>query len=62
MMIFTYQYNKSSPKVVVKIPGQDVTLREATIQFELFLKAAGYYFDGELDFVSDQKEANNVNS
>lgn len=61
MMTFTYQYDKHSPKVVLKIKGPDTTLTEAIEQFELFLKAAGYSFDGQLDFTEDQtREAANA--
>lgn len=60
MMQFVYQYDKQSPRVVVRVPGPDTTLTEALEQFEAFLKAAGYSFDGQLDFVNDQGEVINA--
>lgn len=61
MMRFTYQYDKDSPKVTMTIKGPDTTLAEVIEQFEGFLKAAGYSFDGQLDFTEEQvKEAVNA--
>lgn len=60
MMQFTYQYEKGSPKVVVKVPASDITLTEALEQFEGFLRAAGYSFDGQLDFVNESGEVVNA--
>lgn len=51
-MKFTYQYDDVSPLVEVTISPQS-TLLETLEAFEGFLKAAGYHFDGELDFVQD---------
>lgn len=60
MITFTYQYDKTSPKVVVRLHS-DSTLDEVLTQFEGFLKAAGYSFDGELDFIEEeQKEPTNA--
>lgn len=60
MIQFTYQYDKSSPKVTVRLPS-DSGLADVLQQFEGFLKAAGYSFDGQLDFIEEeQKEPANA--
>lgn len=44
---FIYQYDENSPRISINLPCP--TLSEAIEQFESFLRAAGYSFDGMLD-------------
>lgn len=53
MIKFEYQFDKTSPKVVVKLSAES-TLDVVLMQFEGFLRAAGYSFDGELDFIKEE--------
>lgn len=55
-MQFIYQFAEHSPRTEVTLSPES-TLTEVVEQFEIFLKAAGYGFDGALDFV--QEESNN---
>lgn len=59
MITFIYQYEPSSPKVVFEMSA-DSTLSEVVEQFDLFLKASGYSFEGTLDIVDEggEDEAN----
>lgn len=55
-MEFFYQGGRAEPKVVVTLsPHSDLV--EAVEQFEGFLRAAGYSFDGHLDFVLEDTDA-----
>lgn len=57
MIIFTYQFDEKSPKVTVELsPESD--LGEVLEQFEAFLKAAGYSFNGQVDIVEDSNVKN----
>lgn len=47
-MKFIYQYDDNSKKVEVILP-RDSALPEVLEAFEAFLKASGYYFEGQLD-------------
>lgn len=53
MMKFEYQFDAEHPKVTIEL-SPEATLSEAVEQFEAFLKAAGYSFDGKLDFVEEE--------
>lgn len=57
MITFQYQYDENSAKVTVELPP-DSTLGDVLEQFEGFLKAAGYGFDGHLDFVEEEANVN----
>jgi len=48
MMIFEYQYEDGLTKVRMELPS-DSLLSEVLEQFENFLRASGYSFDGEID-------------
>lgn len=50
---FIYQFNDTSPKVsIVLHPEADIV--EVVEAFESFLKASGYQFEGQLDFVDKE--------
>lgn len=53
MIVFKYQYDANSPVVTYEMHPQS-TLPEVVEGFELFLKAAGYEFKGQLDFNLDE--------
>lgn len=53
-MKFTYQYDEAAPLVEFTLPP-DVSLAEVIEEFEKFLLASGYYFDGHLDFTEDEE-------
>ena len=53
-MKFECQHDEHDPKVVMELSAQS-TLPDVVSQFELFLKACGYVFDGQLDFVEDEE-------
>lgn len=59
-MYFEYQAGENEPLVQVTL-SPHVDLSEAITQFEGFLKAAGYAFEGELDFVEDASVSDEVN-
>lgn len=50
MMKFFYQFEDRMPKVEITLDSE-CTLTEAIEEFEKFLKAAGYEFDGVIDIV-----------
>jgi hypothetical protein len=55
VMKFEYQFDENSAKVTVELsPESDLTT--VLEQFEAFLKASGYAFDGLLDFVAEEDE------
>jgi hypothetical protein len=52
-MKFMYQFDEHSPKVELTLsPGE--TLSEVIQQFEYFLKASGYNFNGHLEFYEEE--------
>jgi hypothetical protein len=59
---FKYTYNDTdleefSPvDVTFEMPG-DITLTQMLWNFECYLKACGFYFDGKLDFVKEGHES-----
>lgn len=55
MMKFTYQYNENAPLIEVTM-ASDTTLVEAIENFEAFLRASGYVFDGVLDITEEENE------
>ena len=59
MIKFEYQYDDQSPKISVELHA-DSSLPDVIEQFERFLLAAGYSFEGTLDFI--EKETPNVQS
>lgn len=46
-------YNDQEPRKVVIEVGQDADLTEMLEAFESYLKAVGYYFDGNVDIVPE---------
>lgn len=54
MISFIYQYDRKSPKVVVRMPP-DSTLDDVVLQFVGFLRCAGYEFEGTLNFVEEEE-------
>ena len=46
-------YNDQEPRKVVIEVGQDADLTEMLEAFESYLKSVGYYFDGNVDIVSE---------
>lgn len=54
MLKFEYQFDDGSAKVVFEMSPES-SLPEVVEQFELFLKAAGYSFDGSLDFIEEEQ-------
>lgn len=55
-MKFFYQYDENSPRIEITL-SVDSTLDEVVTQFEGFLLAAGYRFNGSIIF-SDQEPEN----
>lgn len=53
MITFEYQYDANSPKVRIDLHS-DASLPDVIEQFERFLLAAGYSFEGNLDFVEEE--------
>jgi len=60
MMIFEYQFEEHEPKVRVELSPQSA-LPEVLEQFEAFLRAAGYSFDGYVDII-EAEETDNVDA
>ncbi len=54
-MEFTYQYSDIDPLITFKLPT-DLELGAVLEQFENFLLASGYRFDGHIDIVDDENE------
>lgn len=54
-MKFTYQFDASAPLVEFTLPS-DTSLPEAVAEFEKFLLAAGYCFEGHFDIVEDESD------
>lgn len=54
-MKFEYQYADGTPKITVEL-HKDVSYLEAIEQFERFLRAIGYPFDGHIGVVQDVEE------
>jgi hypothetical protein len=52
-MKFEYQFEKHAPKITMELSPQE-GLSEVVQEFEYFLKACGYHFDGHLDLVDDE--------
>lgn len=52
MIKFEYQFDDTAPKVVLELSPES-SLPEVIDQFELFLLASGYSFEGHLDFYED---------
>lgn len=52
-MKFEYQFDINSPKISIELSSES-DLVEVVESFERFLVAAGYTFDGQLDFVSEE--------
>lgn len=55
MMKFEYQFDENSPKVTVELSAESC-LPDVIEQFEHFLLAAGYSFEGTLDFVEEHND------
>ena len=52
-MEFFYQFDKDHPAISVRLsPSSD--LSEVLVNFEAFLRAAGYCFPGEVDIIRDE--------
>lgn len=51
-MKFTYNYGPEHPRIEISL-HKDSTLDSVLEAFEGFLKAAGYSFDGHLEFVNE---------
>lgn len=60
-MKFIYQFDENAPKVELTL-SPEATLTEVLEQFEGFLFAAGYRYEGTLDFVNEhvKEETENV--
>lgn len=54
-MTFKYKFEKGAPVVKVSLPASS-DLNEVFLQFEGFLRAAGYSFGGHIDIVNDDFE------
>lgn len=58
MMKFEYQFDDKSPRVSIELSPES-SLGDVIEAFESFLKAAGYSFDGQLDFVEEEPNVQN---
>lgn len=52
MIVFEYQFEQHAPKIRVELSSES-TISEVLEQFEGFLRASGYHFDGTIDIIED---------
>lgn len=55
MIKFEFQYDETDGKVIFELPS-DISLPKILDEFERFLKAATYHFDGHLEIVDEETD------
>lgn len=63
MIIFKKTLDKDNPHIIAEVEftlPYDASLGDLVEEFQNFLKACGFAFEGELDFIDEDEEGGNA--